>query len=310
MGTNHQEVEWQFDADNLVAVEQWLRARSTVGDVQFHFGTPEEQCDRYYDTADWRFFTAGYALRMRQAGSRGEVTLKSFGTRRDGLRQRHELNQVVNDLGEERNLARALEHLDGEVGGRVRAVLGRAHLTRLFEVRSNRTRVAVQSSGSPIAEIALDEVVIAAGRRRPARLHRVEVEIHDPDGAGEHGLARFVAEMRAQCHLAPAEHSKFEAGVLAYSLQPGMRIDLGQPGAADDAGDDPTIGDLALAVLREHFAQFLLREPGARLGEDPEDVHRMRVATRRLRAAMSLFRDYLPEDAPRLRDELGWVARA
>jgi len=61
-------------------------------------------------------------------------------------------------------------------------------------------------------------------------------------------------------------------------------------------------------VLRTHFAEFLEHEPGARLGEDPEEVHDMRVAIRRMRAAMSVFREALPVRTQRLRDELKWVA--
>src|SRR5262249_36721177 len=38
-------------------------------------------------------------------------------------------------------------------------------------------------------------------------------------------------------------------------------------------------------VMLEQVDRILAHEPGARTGEDPEDVHRMRVATRRLRAA-------------------------
>jgi CHAD domain-containing protein len=57
-----------------------------------------------------------------------------------------------------------------------------------------------------------------------------------------------------------------------------------------------------LAVLRA-------KEPGTRLGEDPEELHDMRVATRRLRAALSLFEGVLPVRARVFRQELGWLAR-
>ena len=51
------------------------------------------------------------------------------------------------------------------------------------------------------------------------------------------------------------------------------------------------------------------KEPGTRLGEDPEELHDMRVATRRLRAALSLFEAVLPVRAQVFREELGWLAR-
>ena len=42
-------------------------------------------------------------------------------------------------------------------------------------------------------------------------------------------------------------------------------------------------------VMGYHFAQMLLHEAGTRLGEDIEELHDMRVATRRMRAAFEVF---------------------
>jgi len=44
-------------------------------------------------------------------------------------------------------------------------------------------------------------------------------------------------------------------------------------------------------VLRFHLARMLAREPGTRTGADPEELHGMRVATRRMRAAWRVFGD-------------------
>jgi CHAD domain-containing protein len=71
-----------------------------------------------------------------------------------------------------------------------------------------------------------------------------------------------------------------------------------------------TVGQVAYAVLRRQFRVFLLNEPGTRLGEDIEALHDMRVATRRLRAAMAVFRPFLTPRMLAFRDEFGQVARA
>ncbi len=55
---------------------------------------------------------------------------------------------------------------------------------------------------------------------------------------------------------------------------------------------------------------MLTHEPGTRLGEDAEELHQMRVATRRLRAAMSTFEPLLSPELYALREELRWVAGA
>ncbi|MGZ4240754.1 MAG: CHAD domain-containing protein [Actinomycetota bacterium] len=70
-----------------------------------------------------------------------------------------------------------------------------------------------------------------------------------------------------------------------------------------------TAGEVAFAVLRRNFLAMLEREPGVRVGSDPEDLHQMRVAIRRMRAAMAVFEEALPARAPQLRKQLRWVGR-
>ncbi len=54
-----------------------------------------------------------------------------------------------------------------------------------------------------------------------------------------------------------------------------------------------TIHNAVCKVLRFHFNRMLEHEAGARQGKDPEEVHDMRVATRRMRSVFSLFGPYL-----------------
>ena len=77
-----------------------------------------------------------------------------------------------------------------------------------------------------------------------------------------------------------------------------------------DVGPAQTAAETAFAILRKQFAAFLANEAGTRLGDDIEALHDMRVASRRLRAAMSAFAGYLPPRMHPLRDQLGWVASA
>jgi CHAD domain-containing protein len=48
-------------------------------------------------------------------------------------------------------------------------------------------------------------------------------------------------------------------------------------------------------------------ESGACLGDDPEQVHKMRVATRSMRAALRLFKSVLPSSLTALADEVKWL---
>lgn len=70
-----------------------------------------------------------------------------------------------------------------------------------------------------------------------------------------------------------------------------------------------TIGAFAVAILREQSVRFLDLAPGCRQGTDVRAIHQMRVAARRMRAALRLFRDDLPPaEAHHLTAELKWAA--
>ena len=62
--------------------------------------------------------------------------------------------------------------------------------------------------------------------------------------------------------------------------------------------DDPW-AEAGRRVLRFHLARMLSHVPGVIAGEDPEEVHAMRVAARRMRAAWRVFGDGFERDAMR-----------
>jgi CHAD domain-containing protein len=298
------EVEWQFDVLDLKPVRRWLT--DSAPDVDHAAYTvvaagSVTQADTYLDTEDQRFGRAGYALRIRRLGRRrgAEATLKAIDstpTKVSGLQSRRELSEHVEDA-DPAVLARAA----GPVGERVRAVAGRKPLLPLFEVRTRRELLTLEANGSPGGEIALDQTAIRpANGSPPARFQRVEIEI--PESALP-AIAGFVEELRTHCALQPAGLSKYEAGLLSAGIPRPAPERFGP--TEIDAG--MTIRAVALAVLRRHFSALLAREPGTRLGDDIEELHDMRVASRRLRAALSLFEAVLPETIVGLKDELAWI---
>ena len=54
---------------------------------------------------------------------------------------------------------------------------------------------------------------------------------------------------------------------------------------------EDSLSEAGRKVMGFHFAQMVLHEAGTRLGEDIEELHDMRVATRRMRAAFEVFQD-------------------
>ena len=71
--------------------------------------------------------------------------------------------------------------------------------------------------------------------------------------------------------------------------------------------DNRTARMWALQTVRRLWADFMTREPGTLRGEDPEQLHRMRVAHRRLRTAISSFAEVLPGELVTADPELKWI---
>jgi CHAD domain-containing protein len=308
MASDREEVEWQFDAPDLSAVATWLRQHGLEDNWRLHEAEPQEITDTYLDTLDWHFFRAGYVLRTRcVAGQPTEITLKSFGTREAGLRSRREISATLTEPAGDPSTW--LTRAPGRVGQYVKAILGRDKqpIQPLFSVYTRRMRFSLRAGQSDLAEIALDKISVTQSNcAGSAALARVEVELLTDSAAED--VSRFVSRMRAACSLRPATRSKFELGLRAQGLKPIFNPDLGTPAMAAQVGKDETSATLAFAVLREHFARLLTLEPALRLGEDPKAIHRARVAIRRLRSALSLFRAHLPADAQRYKEALRWIA--
>jgi CHAD domain-containing protein len=293
------ETEWQFDAIDVRPVERWLTGLGTGPGPTVEPGATSSMVDTYVDTEDWRLHRAGYSLRIRRKGGRAEATLKSLADGKDGLRRRAEFTEPLTGKDPMHVLGAS-----GAVGHRARLAAGTKALVPLFEIRTRRRVFPITIDGAPAGEIAVDRTTIPLGNHdESTRLRRVEVEVPD---ARVKELTPFVESLRSACALQPAALSKYQAGLLAKGLRPVAFPDLGPV----DVDPSMSVGQVAFAVLRRHVGAMLANEPGTRIGDDVEDLHDMRVATRRLRAALSIFADALPVRFARFRDELGWVADA
>jgi CHAD domain-containing protein len=295
---DHTEVEWQFAALDVRPIARWLEGTAIPGYSVTAAGTKALR-DTYFDTADWRLHRAGFTCRVRDKKDGPELTLKSMAEAKDGVRSRREMTEPV-----ETSEPAALRAAPGPCGEAVRSVAGRHELAPLFTLNQVRRVYRLDDDEGEVAEIAVDETSIPVGVEDvPVKLARVEVEVVE---GGFDRARRFVDVLVAACGLQPAGTSKFEAALLATGQHPELPLQLGVTGVREGM----TVGEVAFAVMRKHFGAFLANEAGTRLGEDIEALHDMRVAARRLRAAMQAFRPFLPPRIQRFRDELGWVARA
>jgi triphosphatase len=317
---DHEEIEWQLEAVDLELVENWLKEHPSAAGLAVVPGRASELADVYYDTQDWRFFRAGYALRVRRDGESAEATMKARVPAEGGLRRRREISEPLEGV-------ETLKGIPGPVGERARRLAGTADLRPLFEVRTRRRTFALRTetpfsgeivedtSGNIrrqnseqdaiVAEIALDVSEIFANGGASTHLSRIEVEVGS-DAAIHDGVGDFVQVLREALKLRPTRRSKFRTGLSVAGLSPEVAPDLG-PIKIDAT---MSCGEVAFAILRRHFAAMMAHEPGVRLGEDPEELHDMRVATRRLRAALKLYSDALPKRSERYERDLRWVGGA
>lgn len=159
-------------------------------------------------------------------------------------------------------------------------------------------------AGWPV-EAALDtEAVVASDPERPASSGNATAGAEEPassDQPAPTGEPELQAEPGSADDVASAgEAALDEAGATAKPakktkrqrresfLGDGLEV-LEKPGlSADD-----TMPEAARKTLLYHLQKMMLHEPGTRDGEDPEELHDMRVATRRMRAALRVFQAYL-----------------
>ncbi|HVS77331.1 MAG TPA: CHAD domain-containing protein [Steroidobacteraceae bacterium] len=322
-GTDAREVEWQLAATDLGSVRRWLGRHATLDGLKIEPLPAQELRDTYLDTADWRIFRAGFALRLRGNGGEVEATLKSLRSARDDVADRQEITEPLR--GDD---PQALTRTEGPVGRRVRAAAGREPLRPLFEVRTSRRRYAVRGRSSPAAvgEISLDETRFARpnGGNRGKVLRRVEIEA--ADGASAR-LERLAERLRKGCGLQRSTENKFAAGLRTAALAPPPLA--GRPRPEAPAGQSETspedgaaergsgqakpplllssfdhAGDFAVAALKRLASEWQAHEPAARRGESPETLHALRVTARRMDSVLSLFRPYLPAVLNRARPKL------
>jgi CHAD domain-containing protein len=255
--------------------------------------------DRYVDTETGALAAAGFAVRLRRRGRATIVSVKSLqhDDSAGGAVKRVELEGPAHAAAPPTTWpasdARAvvLEHA------------GDADLVERVTVRQRRQK-RVLKAGRDRVELSLDDVDVVRGTSIAASFVELEAELMAGDEVAlgtlaelldaEHGLIRS-SSSKLEAALAAVEGSS-DTGRLAVGPTPGV--------VADDH-----VAEAGRKVMRFHLARMLDREAGTRSGIDPEDVHKMRVATRRQRAAWRVFgSSFRPRRTKRYRDGLREVA--
>jgi CHAD domain-containing protein len=166
------------------------------------------------------------------------------------------------------------------LGVLLRAHVRHAAVAPVAELRTRRHGRRVDG-----AEVTLDEVRVMDAQRVIEEFSEIEVE-------GEPSSVRSIAKQLRK------------AGATAVDLTPKLFRALPLPTRA--APETPF--ESFRALLRDQLHAILANDPGVRLGGDDENVHKMRVATRRSRALLRAAAPLYTGDVQLLSDELKWLA--
>ena len=308
--TGERELELKYSVADADAVRE-LVSSDTIAGFDAQPWREFDVVDQYLDTHDGALAKTGYGARLRHVDHRTLVTIKSTGratargSRRRGMHDRLELEgranrRLIPDRWES-SAARSL----------IEATAGGKRLFTLFFLNQRREERVLLADGEVVAKLSLDTASVRRFGRTLGTFVTLEVEAIAPTAAAARkyleAVAAFLdnssdlrAEERSKDQIAQAMVD--QAAELTRAVRPPR-----QPGVK---ADEP-LSEAGRKVLRMHLLRMLVAEPGARAGEDIEAVHKMRVATRRMRAAWRVFDGaYRPKLQKRYVNELRAVAGA
>ena len=288
MVTEHLEIESKFAVDEDVA---WVDLGSLPGVDSVGPPRQDDLLADYFDTDRLALARAGITLRRRSGGTDAGWHLKVPG----GTGRRMEHAVPINEP-DERPPAALLDLVQAWVRDRDLAPVATLSTRRMVHP-------LLDATGAVLAEAADDVVTAeAAGRDGGGATlsHWREWEIELVDGPAK--LIDAVGErMRAAGGTASAWSSKLEQALGGRVVRP-VRPD------ARDLNPASRAADVVHYHLCEQVDAMINRDWQAR-HDEPDGVHKMRVATRRLRSALATFRPLFDRQVTDpIRDELKWIA--
>ncbi len=289
-----------------------LKLNGSVGDlrdlerrVRRRFGGTGEWAEStlisaYFDTRDQRLRKRAVSLRVRRTGRKYVQTVKAEQGHRGVALDRLEWEQEVGRFSPD------LKALPTDARQRLGLVLP-SELRRVFTVDVQRRKVLLNLAGDPHSEDLAVELVIDRGKVTAAGKTEVIAEAELELVSGPPGrLLQLAAELRADTGLRVGRQTKSSRG---YRLVNGA--DPCRPVYASRflLSADMTVSEAIEEILRHCLANVVGNEGAAVSDADPEGVHQMRIALRRIRSALSVFKKYLsPKKVHWLNQETKWLA--
>ncbi len=250
----------------------------------------------YYDTASFALRDAGFGLRVRTENGGFVQTLKSSGM--------HDVATRQEEKAEVDGFTPNLDAFpDKKLRRRVAKLIKGEELQQVFSVEMRRTTVLLTPRRGIEIEVAFDVGTIKTADRKPASapISEFELELLKGDANDLFACAR---ELTADLPLTFFLQSKAERGY-------GLAVDAAE--APVNAGRlvlpaEATADDAFGRIIAHCLSQFLGNWSAVMIARDPEGIHQMRVALRRMRSAFALFGGSFRTAMHGLEEHVRWIA--
>ncbi len=282
-----------FVPDALLAVLETRASLSPVKVVQVH--------DVYMDTRSRSLARAGLSARCRRKGGRGSVQVKPVPLVPELILRRVEMGAP---LGRGEDASRAIRTL---VEQQLPLKL-RGFPIPEVEVRSWRRVYDLLTEAGCRAELSIDSsMALRPGSKKGPTFSEVELEHY---GGDEESFVELTQVIARQPGLEPSKMSKHLRALKLVGL-PVLSLTNSPP----SFGPLSSVDEVARHICSTLLTNMKAFEAGTRAGLDTEYLHKMRVTTRRLRAALVTFAgcfdqkslEYLLRNFKWLADVLGVV---
>jgi triphosphatase len=257
----------------------------------------ERLLSTYYDSQDLDLERRGLTLRVREQGGRFIQTVKASELAGGNILSRGEWEDPLTGDRFDPDAPHSGAQLPQESIGNLRPI---------FISCVTRTRVKVELSPGTQIEAAIDEGeirLVVGDRVEP--ISEVELELKSGDAGALYEIAVRLLE------VAPIRIETRSKSQRGYQLVQGGQSAPAAARAEPLILDPDMAVEVALQRIGGSCLAQLLRNEAAVLAAQPEGVHQMRVALRRLRSAISSLKKMLPaEDRRWAAEELGWLGGA
>ncbi|MEU8541671.1 CYTH and CHAD domain-containing protein [Streptomyces sp. NPDC048717] len=291
--TTHREIERKYEVMGEVRLPDLTRAH---GVATAHARGVTELDAVYYDTADLRLAADSLTLRRRTGGGDAGWHLKIPVA--PGVRD--EIRAPLSDT------------LPRSLAGLLRSRVRTTPVQPVVRLRSRRDVTHLHAAdGTLLAEVSVDTVHAERLTGCPGSADWTEIEVELADDVDPE-ILEAVEKRLVKAGIQPSAAPSKLARALAATGTPVPERPTTEGTGPDADTDTGTAGSVVLAYVREQVDALIRLDPAVRR-DQPDAIHRMRVACRRLRSALRTYgnvldrevTDPLAAELRRLAGELG-----